>query len=416
MKTRFQKKAVPVPCSVLLLTLSFLYFLPRSWSQHGGAFQNEAAVKQALIEENWQQVYDLLQWTSDSVVEPVPCLIKGHAALALNLNNESLCLFSAVLQDSVNCSLHIKLWRQWSARVVNQFPEKGIGYYLWGDALARQAKLDSAIIMFSKAISINPRDYLSFNARGVVYAVSGQDDYAYNDFDNVLTLNTNFADGFANRGTLCITLKDGIKESVTYFDSALGINPDFSLALNGMGCYAYFVKCDFDASSLYFNSAFSSSSCNTIAFWNQSILLLAKLERFRDSLAYIVENSSAGTEIQRRAYNNLQSTDRVISRVQSNTNYISGAKTVARTILDAGQIYFTRSPAVLFSRAREISDAHFDTHISYNNNAHNNMAVMRSDMERNYKIIAQKMPGGVKMTMKPCDPEKEFINYFGLLY
>jgi tetratricopeptide (TPR) repeat protein len=62
-----------------------------------------------------------------------------------------------------------------------------------GSWYLKRGQLDRAVIDFSDAIKLNPRDVVSFNCRGKAYAEKGQYDYAIADFDKAIKLDPNNA-------------------------------------------------------------------------------------------------------------------------------------------------------------------------------------------------------------------------------
>lgn len=187
-------------------------------------------IAQAVYAEDWTKVIELLGSVDNQTPSPVHRMIKGHADLALNRNNESLCLFLSVSSED-----DIRRWAEWSQDFLKKNPKSVIAYYFMGDALARQELWDEALKAFNKAIEINPKNAMVLNARGVVYAAKGEWDDARNDFKEAIEVNPSFAETYASRGTFILQRKTDAKIALDWFDRALEISPDYVLALNGRG-------------------------------------------------------------------------------------------------------------------------------------------------------------------------------------
>ena len=188
----------------------------------------DARVEAAILQEDWQAVASLLG--SQRQLPPEARLILGHAYLALNRNNESLCLFL-----SVSSPEELGKWEQWTHDFAGRNPTQAIANYLRGDALARQQQWDGALRAFDTALERAPAHPLALNARGVAYASTGALDAAREDFrrasaaENLLQV----ADVFTSRGTYILQRKTEAKIALQWFQRALKISPDSLLALNG---------------------------------------------------------------------------------------------------------------------------------------------------------------------------------------
>lgn len=195
-------------------------------------------VKDAILTEDWTKVASLLSTVDTQTTSSVHRLIKGHACLALNQNNESLCLFlSATSEDE------LKIWLEWAQQFAND-KKTAVSYYFKGDALARLGQWDSAITEFTNALANKTHHYLALNARGVAYAKMGQLGTARQDFDNAVTANRSFADAHANLGARFVQMKDGIDGAQKAFEKALKYSPNFALAIHGLACVEFILNKD----------------------------------------------------------------------------------------------------------------------------------------------------------------------------
>jgi tetratricopeptide (TPR) repeat protein len=193
----------------------------------------EKDVETAVLAEQWQKVVDLLEARKDLGKSPVARMVKGHACLALNRNNESLCLFM-----SVSSAEELAEWDRWAKALAQSNPRNAVAHYFSGDASARLQKWESAPEAFEKARGVNPRHALTWNATGVYLAAMGQTDKALTAFMSAAESNPGFADAYANMGALAIQEKDGARGALDDFDVALvpNLSPDFAIALYGRGC------------------------------------------------------------------------------------------------------------------------------------------------------------------------------------
>ena len=81
-------------------------------------------------------------------------------------------------------------------------------YLLLGLINGREGKLKDAILMFNKAISINPRSAKAYSDRGVAKGAMGNVKESIKDFGKAIALNPRYADAYRNRGISLESLKD----------------------------------------------------------------------------------------------------------------------------------------------------------------------------------------------------------------
>jgi len=184
-------------------------------------------VETAVLNENWANVANLLSSVNVQSSSPALRLIKAHALLAQNRNNESLCLFL-----SVSSARDFKQWRRWADDFAARNSRKAISYYFVGDALARLKRLDAAQKMFDHGIKLQATHPLLLNARGINYAAQEKWDNALIDFYMATKVNSSFADAYASHATMYIRKGDGAEGALNWSNRALEISPDFVLALN----------------------------------------------------------------------------------------------------------------------------------------------------------------------------------------
>lgn len=207
-----------------------------------------AAVEKALMDEDWKQLTNqLLKAVNDNPEQspnPVLRLLKGHACLAVNENNEAVCLFLSVQTPEDR-----ELWLQWANQFATRCPHSPIAQYFKGDALARLDRLDDALDCFTLAIEQAPgkQHALAFNARGVIHASGNDFRKARADFDSaVVSSGGRLAEAYASIGALRIDSKEAANAALRAFNRVVGddtlsppregLSPQYALALHGRAC------------------------------------------------------------------------------------------------------------------------------------------------------------------------------------
>lgn len=191
-------------------------------------------LEKAILAEDWEKVIQLLPAEAEPNMPVYLRLVKGHACLATNRNNESLCLFlSATSKEK------LQKWQKWSQDFATKYPVSPIAHYFKGDALARLRRWNAAISVYGDALAQaeNNRHALVFNGRGVAHARHNKLLEARLDFARAIKYSgRTLADAYANIGALRIQKKDGAEGALKAFNKALKISPTFALALHGRGC------------------------------------------------------------------------------------------------------------------------------------------------------------------------------------
>ena len=93
-----------------------------------------------------------------------------------------------------------------------------------GHKLLRQQRYDDAIKAFSTAIEIIPRDYQSYNYRGVTWALKENFDRAMADYSKAIEIRPRYAEAYNNRG-FAHTQTGNLKAALNDYTRALEINP-----------------------------------------------------------------------------------------------------------------------------------------------------------------------------------------------
>ena len=218
---------------------------------------DEPAVAKSRIEPavqsgDWDKVARILETEDVAIPGAVSRLLMGHATLALNRNNASVLLFLSVDEQT-----DIASWAAWTDQLSVRHNTNPVALYLAADAMARSGEFAVAIKGFTRALEVAPSFALARNARGVVYVSNGQWDEALVDFYTTMKIAPDFADAFANFGTLAVLQEASLQvggDAVRAFDRAIAINPSFALAMNGKGSL-YFGNGDFEAADEHFRAA-----------------------------------------------------------------------------------------------------------------------------------------------------------------
>jgi tetratricopeptide (TPR) repeat protein len=230
-------------------------------------------VEKALLAEDWEKVVTLLKDVTPETQDPVLRMIKGHACLATNRNNESLCFFLSVTKEK-----GLSEYRKWSENFVMQHKDVSFAIYLKGDALARAKEIDKAIACMDEIITKDQVKAYAYNARGILYSMKNDFRTARMDFEFANEKsNKAVADYYASIGALAIQRKDGAEGALKAFDKAIEINSDFSLALHGRACIKLVLD-SLSAAAQDFQVCEKNSACGRIimvqnrtriaAYWN----------------------------------------------------------------------------------------------------------------------------------------------------
>lgn len=257
MKTQYEKS-----CSALLITFfsifSLGYDVYDAFSEE--QFNIAPDLESALLAEDWEKVINLLDTVNVETRSPVLRMIKGHACLATNRNDESLCLFlSFCSSEGLYKIADLVKWSKWTKEMRKRNPQQSITYYFTGDAQARLSHLDSAVVEFTNSVRLDST-CLSLNGRGVCYTALGQMSMAKQDFEDAISKNPNFADAYANLGARNIQMNDGASGALKRFNLAIDNSPGFSLALYGRGCIKMIMNNQLEAKQ-DINKAMTAFSC-----------------------------------------------------------------------------------------------------------------------------------------------------------
>lgn len=255
------------------------------------------AEEDALFAENWELLVTLINNVSKEKMSPIQRFVKAHACLATNRNNESIQLFAELtLKD-------LETLQQWNTDVLNKTSNKSLVNYFLGDIHAKGMDNKNAIKYLSLSISQNPKNYLAYNARGVVNIIDEKYDDAVADLLKAEAINKNFADAYNNLAMMNIRKKNGlIVPAKNNFQSVLKINPEFALAYHGLGCLEIIGSSEIIAPESNSNiqkalSLLSESSLVPILIANE--ILYNEVTQNRKASQLFANTGSEGTSIKK---------------------------------------------------------------------------------------------------------------------
>lgn len=230
MKNRSTARRIIRGFVVLTLLMLFGTFPSEVYARNSDPLS--ADVDRAFLVEDWERVVSLLISVDQPKLSPIERLVKGHACLATNRNNESLCLFLSVKEDG-----DLAQWKSWCERLVKESKGAPVAYYALGDACSRLGDWNEALKAFDAALGKKPGWPLTLNAMGVVHAKRDEVAAARVYFTEAIGLSKGrLADAFANAGFLWIQKRENAEAAIEAFDRALAVSPDFALAYQGRGC------------------------------------------------------------------------------------------------------------------------------------------------------------------------------------
>jgi tetratricopeptide (TPR) repeat protein len=194
----------------------------------------EQLMTKAALAENWGKIIDVLAKVRDANLPVEYRIIRAHAFLATNGNNESFRLFSISSSEA-----DLLQWKNWSQDLLRDHPKAVIAHYFWGDALARLGDWKGAIGAYSEMLDgkKHVKHPLLFNARGVAFARDNEPGKARVDFEEAVKFSKGkLADAYANIGVLRIQEKNGAEAAKEAFNKAIEITPTFALAFHERAC------------------------------------------------------------------------------------------------------------------------------------------------------------------------------------
>lgn len=122
----------------------------------------------------------------------------------------------------------------WAKEVAQDNPDSPIAQVLYGDALARKRRYTQALRTLDEAIRLDPTSALSYDVRGIVWALTGSVERAASDFEAANQLAPDFGDPVLNLGVLRLAEGDLVAARL-FLDDAVRACPNLALTHNARG-------------------------------------------------------------------------------------------------------------------------------------------------------------------------------------
>jgi len=109
-------------------------------------------------------------------------------------------------------------------------PRYAVAYYNIGNILQSENKLNKAINFYDKAISLDSTNSNAFHKKGIALFKLGKLDQAIEVYKKCILLTPNYAEAHNNMG-ICLYYQNKLKDSIISYNKSLSINPEYANAL-----------------------------------------------------------------------------------------------------------------------------------------------------------------------------------------
>ena len=150
------------------------------------------------------------------VVGVLSLLVIGYSVLTYNRNKVWLNEFT--------------LWDD----AVHQAPEVARPHLNRGAAYQNQGNPDKAMADYTRALEINPRDFVTYSNLGMIYMDRADYDRAIFDFNQAIMIDAGYAGAFNNRGRV-YDKKGDFDKAIADYSKAIKIKPDYAGAYSNRG-------------------------------------------------------------------------------------------------------------------------------------------------------------------------------------
>jgi tetratricopeptide (TPR) repeat protein len=114
-------------------------------------------------------------------------------------------------------------------------PTDDLSYYVgMGNAYYEQGNFNTAIIVYSCALSVDEAFVPAYVSRGYAYMALGNQAAALEDYNKAIELDANFIPAYINRGNL-YTVQGRFGLAITDFDLVIALDSENALAYNNRG-------------------------------------------------------------------------------------------------------------------------------------------------------------------------------------
>ena len=130
-----------------------------------------------------------------------------------------------------------------------------------------KGNLEAAISTYQAGIILDPKNYDLYLAIGDIYMASYDLDQAIRSYCDAITLNPNEERGYSKIG-IALWEKDYLEEALVAYHKAVEINPENALSQNNLGILYLDGLCDAEEALEYFETAISLNPNYTLAYFN----------------------------------------------------------------------------------------------------------------------------------------------------
>lgn len=141
-----------------------------------------------------------------------------------------------------------------------------IGYYTCGFIHHILEQYMKAIEDFSRAIELDPNDYIAYHDRGIAYSKLNQHERAIADLSRTIELNPNNYRGYFNRGSIYYFLNQ-YERAMDDFNKAIELNPYLADAYSNRGIIYHILKQD-DRALKDLNKAIKLDLNDAVKYYN----------------------------------------------------------------------------------------------------------------------------------------------------
>ena len=214
----------------------------------------------------WQQILPFFSRIPSSETDAEPETAGQHYGRGLKLQNRGNFEQALVAQT----------------RAIELNPRHNLAYNARGRIRRSLGDMNGALADFDRAIELDPKHGHTYNNRGNARLANGDPNGALEDFNRAIELDPNPIGHFIGRGNARRMLKD-LDGAIADYSRVLRFNPRFHMAYNNRGS-TYHEKRDFDAALSDFNRAIELNPKYTSAYFNRGKTFQAK-NRFDSAFA-----------------------------------------------------------------------------------------------------------------------------------
>lgn len=159
----------------------------------------------------------------------IALLLRGHALLDSNRNNEAGCAFTSTDREK------LKAYSGWTRDLVGKYRQSAVANYLRGDALARSSAWSEAILSFDHAVALDRGLAVALVGRAAVRASTGDWEHARNDLYAAEETAPHLAEVESGLGWVLLQGRQPAEKAAEHFEHALQLSPGYALASAGVG-------------------------------------------------------------------------------------------------------------------------------------------------------------------------------------